>query len=201
MADLAKIKYVIDWRNDDPATAKVQIAEFTPSPLTHNVPSKQQLVEFSDHFGDHIVAWCLHREGEQVGSGECWDLARDALLKGCGNHAFVSTYYHHGFPILTVHGTPSGPAFAGSPADEVRKGDILQFTLAKFEDKATGATQTAGAPNHTSVVIGKVGEKIQVAEQNVGGVRKVMRGEYTLGHITNGSVIVYRPVPMLWAGA
>lgn len=199
LKDLAKVTYLITWKNNDPSTASSIITKFVPSPITNRRLLKQDLVSSSHQFGDHVAAWCLHREGQQVGSGECWDLARDALAKGCGNHAFVSTYYHHGYPILELRGSPSGSSIVTGPEDEIRKGDILQFTRAKLENKATGATQTAGDPNHTSVVVDKIGDRVLVAEQNVQGVRKVRRGEYVLPHLVAGSVVVYRPVSAQWA--
>lgn len=199
LKDLARLKYKINWKNSDATTATSEIAEFLPSPILHNVPSKPQLVGYSQQYGEHVAAWCVHKQGEQVGSGECWDLAHEALLKGCGKHAFVSTYYHHGFPILEVHGSATGPVIARLPVDEIRKGDVLQFKTAVFKDKTNGSTQTAGDPDHTSVVIDKIGEKLIVAEQNVQGVRTVRTGECVLGNITEGSVVVYRPVPAEWA--
>lgn len=199
LKDLSKMTYNIHWKNNDPSTATSEIAKFVPSPLTNKPLTKQELVGFSQQFGDHVAAWCLHREGEQVGSGECWDLAYNALLKGCGKHAFVSTYYHHGYPILEIHGSSSGSTVVKGPEDEIRRGDILQFTSAKFENRANGSSQTAGDPHHTSVVFDKIGDLILVAEQNVQGLRKVRRGEYTLANITSGSVVVYRPVSAQWA--
>lgn len=199
LKDLSKVTYQISWKNNDAATATSQITKFVPSPIESKRLSKQELVGFSQQFGEHVAAWCLHREGEQVGSGECWDLAHDALLKGCGKHAFVSTYYHHGYPILELRGSAGGSQVVRGPEDEVRKGDILQFTSAKFENPATRSTQTAGDPNHTSVVIDKIGDRIMVAEQNVQGIRKVRKGEYVLHNIVGGSVVVYRPVSAQWA--
>lgn len=200
LKDLSKIKYKIQWKNDDASTATAKVEEYMPSPLHTRIPGRSDLVSWSQQYGEHVASWAERHMGQQVGRGECWDLAHDALEKGCGNHAFVSTYYHHGFPILEIQGSPSGPpTVIRGPNDETRRGDILQFTSAKFENKATGATQTAGAPDHTSVVIGKEGEKLIVAEQNVGGVRTVIKGAYVLGSIVDGTVAVYRPVPKQWA--
>lgn len=194
LKDLAKVIYEIKWKNNDYDRATSRIVQFTPSPMVTRIPSKQQLLEYSKQFGEHIVAWCLHREGQQVGLGECWDLAHDALQKGCGNHAFVSTYYHHGYPILELR----GKSLYRGPEDEIRKGDILQFKLAVLENRATGFRQTAGDPDHTAVVIDKVGDRLLVAEQNVQGVRTVRRGEYTLTHMVDGAVTVYRPIVAEW---
>lgn len=193
--DLSRATYDITWKNNSTATAAVHAKDFLPSPIEHRIPSKQDLVTYSEQFGDHIASWCTHREGQQVGSGECWDLAHQALQKACGKHAFVSTYHHHGYPILELR---TGSIYKG-PEDEVRRGDILQFKAAKFEDRATGSTQTAGAPDHTAVVTGKMGMRVLVAEQNVQGARTVRKGEYVLGNLTAGSVVVYRAMPVAWA--
>lgn len=199
LKDLAKVTYKISWKNNDVSSATSEITKFVPSPITNKPLTTPELVAFSNQFGGHVAAWCLHNEGKQVGSGECWDLAKYALEKGCGKHAFVSTYYHHGYPILNIHGGPTGMVVENGPHDQIRKGDILQFTSAKFEDRAKGSTQTTGDPNHTSVVIDKIDDRILVAEQNVQGVRTVRRGEYVLGNIVSGSVVVYRPVSAQWA--
>lgn len=199
LPDLARIEYAFQWRNQDAANALVQMVNYTPSPISQKVPTKAELIGYSSQFGDHIVSWCEHHLGQQVGSGECWDLARYALEKGCGNYAFVSQYYHHGFPILEVAGSTSGLSVTKEPMDEVRPGDILQFKSAKFENKARGSIQTVGSPDHTSVVVGKDMERIFVLEQNVCNVKTVQRGEYVLRDITQGCVSVYRPMPKTWA--
>lgn len=199
LKDLSKIKYKFTWVNEDISLANVAIDHYMPSPIDTRVPQHADLVAYSQQYGENVAGYSLHHEGQQAGRGECWDLAKFALEQGCGNQAFVSTYYHHGLPILEVHGTPNGPMMMRPQLDEVRRGDILQFNSAKFENKATGSTQTAGDPDHTSVVIDKVGEKIYVAEQNLGSVKIVKRGEYEIGNITQGSVAAYRPMPAGWA--
>lgn len=199
LKDLAKVAYRITWKNNDVSTATSEITKFVPSPIINKPLTTAELIAFSAQFGNYVAAWCSHNEGKQVGTGECWDLAKYALEKGCGKHAFVSTYYHHGYPILKIHGEPTGMVTDNGPHDQVRKGDILQFTTAKFEDRARGSTQTAGDPDHTSVVVDKIGERILVLEQNVQGVRVVRKGEYVLGNIVSGSVVVYRPVSAQWA--
>lgn len=199
LKDLSRVKYSFTWINEDISTAEVKVADFMPSPITTRVPPHADLVTYSQQFGVNVAGYSLHNEGQQVGRGECWDLAKYALEQGCANQAFVSTYYHHGFPILEVQGGANGAMVTRPQCDDIRKGDILQFTTAKFENKATGAYQTAGDPDHTSVVIDKVGEKIQVLEQNVGGVKTVKRGEYEIGNLTQGKVVVYRPMPAGWA--
>lgn len=177
----------------------MEVAKYVPSPLSNNPLMKSQLVEYHNQFGEYVASWCEHRFGQQVGRGECWDLAHDALLKGCGKHAFVSTYTHHGFPILQVEGSSVGVIPIGETADEIRRGDILQFYTAKFVNKETGAYKTVGEPDHTSVVLENTGDKIIVAEQNVNGMRTVCKGDYTVREIVEGKLIAYRPVPTAWS--
>jgi len=202
LKDLSILRYVISWTNSDFANAKVEILEYIPSPIVHNVPSKSDLVGYSGRFGDYIASWCDHKMGQQVGRGECWDLAQEALLKGCGKHAMVSTYTHHGFPILRIAGSNSGISFIDGVGqfDEIRRGDILQFKSCIFVDKQAGSTKTVGAPDHTAVVLDNLGDKIIVAEQNVNNTRFVVKGEYCLKDLTTGETYVYRPVPTDWPG-
>lgn len=199
MKDLSKVKYRIRWTNSDYASATVEIAEFLASPIETRIPSSATLREMSQTYGSHLASWCTHRMGTQVGSGECWDLAKEGLEKGCGKQAFVSTYYHHGFPILSIEGGPQGMSIISGPRDEIRPGDILQFTRSKFVDPIKGSTQTAGDPNHTSVVVDKNEDDISVVEQNVQNVKIVRTGLYNLSKIVEGLVVVYRPMPASWA--
>ncbi|ODV69132.1 hypothetical protein HYPBUDRAFT_152304, partial [Hyphopichia burtonii NRRL Y-1933] len=197
--DLSRAEYEFTWENDKIDNVNVELKNFTPSPISHNIPTKSQLLEYHNQFSEYVASWAEHKLNQQVGSGECWDLAHEALLKGCGKHAFVSTYTHHGFPILNIQGSPAGLQLLTETFDEVRRGDVLQFFAAKFENKASGSTLFAGAPDHTAIVVENTGDKLIVLEQNVGGVRKVCQGSYTIRDITSGSIAAYRPVPVSWA--
>ncbi|CAK7905513.1 hypothetical protein CAAN3_08S01090 [[Candida] anglica] len=195
LPDLSSLTVLIHWQNNAPgSSAYVTTDKYVPSPLIYNTPSKSDLIASHTQFGNHVAAWCEHNWDKQIGGGECWDLAQQALLKGCGKHAFVSTYYHHGFPILELEGR----SVVNGPHDEIKRGDVLQFTSCRFE--GDGVIQTVGAPNHTSVVLSNDGGVLTVAEQNVNGVRKVIRGSYTLRNLTSGHVTAYRPMPISWAG-
>lgn len=203
LKDLSIIQYTLNWKKDDIQSVRSEITRFEPSPITNKIPSKGELVSYQQKFGEHVASWSEHNQGKQVLRGECWDLAHEALSKGCGKHAFVSTGLHHGFPILQIEAQNGGIIFTNSigPADEIRRGDILQFKESKFVNKENGSLQTAGMPDHTSVVIFNNDGKLQVLEQNVGGKRYVVPGEYILKNLVQGSVHVYRPVPVEWAGS
>ncbi|CAH2350473.1 altered inheritance of mitochondria protein 3 [[Candida] railenensis] len=196
--DLALTTYTIKWKDNDIANATLCVEKVLPSPLkAQPAPSKMELVNAHQQFGEYVAGWCEHHYGQQVGRGECWDLAHDALEKGCGKHAFVSTYYHHGYPILQLD---DGSVTSG-PHDDIKRGDILQFKSCIFVDAALGQTKTVGMPDHTSVVLSNDGNSILVAEQNVNNVRTVVQGTYNLRHMTKGQVTAYRPMPKAWAGS
>lgn len=196
--DLSIVRYKISWKNDDINDAISNIEQFIPSPL-YSI-TNQELINSSNQFGNHVASWCEHNMGRTVGRGECWDLAHDALAKGCGKHAFVSNYTIHGFPILQIEGVDGTIKPLGKQYDEIRRGDILQYETCTFYNEVTRVTSTAGAPDHTSVVLGKEGDKILIAEQNVNGVKKVVNGEVIVRNLKKGKLFCYRPMPAMWAG-
>ncbi|CUM65105.1 uncharacterized protein PRCAT00002731001 [Priceomyces carsonii] len=203
LKDLSTLRIVINWRNSDFMNADGKIEKHTPSPIVTSQPSRGELMSYHERFGEYVASWCEHRFGQQVGRGECWDLGHDALQKGCGNHAFVSEYNIHGYPILQVQGTEQGasPVNDTQPSDEVRRGDILQYTSCVFKDKSTGSVQTAGDPDHTSVVLQNTGHLFIVAEQNVKNVKLVQQGEVNIKNLAKGTLIAYRPVPNDWVNS
>ena len=196
--DLALTTYTIKWKDNDIANATLNVEKVHPSPLKAQPPPlKMELINAQQQFGDYVAGWCEHHYGQQVGRGECWDLAHDALEKGCGKHAFISTYYHHGYPILQL----KDGVVTNGPHDDIKRGDILQFKSCIFVDSTLGQTKTVGMPDHTSVVLSNDGNSIVVAEQNVNNVKTVVHGTYTLRHMTKGEVTAYRPMPKAWAGS
>lgn len=202
LQDLSIIEYKFHWKKNNISSVKVEMTKFIPSPITCNVPSKNELINFHQKFGDHVASWCEHNIGKQILRGECWDLAYEALSKGCGKHAFVSTGLHHGFPILQIEAQNGGIVFINSTgqADEIRRGDILQFRSSKFYNPDDGSLQTAGMPDHTAVVVANNQGKLEVLHQNVSGKRYVIPGDFNLKNLVEGTVRVYRPAPVEWAG-
>ncbi|CAK9441066.1 uncharacterized protein LODBEIA_P49350 [Lodderomyces beijingensis] len=193
LQDLSILSYKFEWHTNRPQDARVSIEKYVESPLQVPV-TKEYLVAQNQKFGEYVASWCEHNQGKQVGSGECWDLAKFALEKGCGKHAFVSQYYIHGYPIYKL-----GNGNASAPLDDVRRGDILQFRECKFVSP-NGVTQTVGMPDHTSVVVDSYNGTLTVLEQNVNGVRKVVQGSYVLASLKSGQVTVFRAMPAEWAG-
>ena len=198
--NLSITTYRFDWLNNDISSVKSTVENHKPSPLTTKIPLVMELNQYSEQFGNHVASWCEHAMGKQIGRGECWDLAHDSLSNGCGKHAFVSTYTHHGFPILAVQGTKEGPVSVnGYPQlDDIKRGDIFQYYACKFYNGGSRVTSTAGAPDHTAVVLSVNGDIINVAEQNVNGARYVVEGKVRIGDLIEGKMWCYRPMPAEW---
>ena len=116
--------------------------------------------------------------GKQVGNGECWTLAHNALAaagaKRPGQELGVYVF---------------GTAVA---LQDARAGDILQFQNVKFVSPS-GAWQMFG--QHTAIVTGRSGNTIQIIHQNVNGQRTVQNGAINLAERQGGSILAYRPQP------
>ena len=55
-------------------------------------------------------------------------------------------------------------------------------------------------PSNTSVVTGVRNSIVEILHQNVGGDRKVQKGELVLEEMISGKLWIYRPVWETWAG-
>ncbi len=120
--------------------------------------------------------------GKTVGSGECWDLAQEALDAG---GADWNRPFQFGLLLDPVK-------------DEIRAGDIIQFKAVRIEKRLENGGKlfnTIGAPDHTAVIIGVEGEKkYRLAHQNSDGKRYVITSEVDLNYMTSGKFWIYRPV-------
>lgn len=122
-----------------------------------------------------ILEFAQSRLGTQVGNGECWTLAAEAL-KAAGAEP----------PLQYVFGREVSTS-------DVRPGMVLQFESARFE--GPGYYQLYGAPNHTAIVASVQGSTVQILQQNVNGDRTVQYGELKLGDLVSGTLTVYQPLP------
>lgn len=124
---------------------------------------------------ENILTFALSHLGEQVGNGECWTLAAEAL-KAAG--AEPPRGYKFGDPVNL---------------NQIVPGDILQFTSAVFEEP--GIIKYFGFPNHTAIVYKVEGSRIYVLHQHVGDSKTVMIGDVDLSTKTSGEVEAYRARP------
>ncbi|MGO9114692.1 MAG: hypothetical protein ACLP9L_36205 [Thermoguttaceae bacterium] len=126
-----------------------------------------------------IVEYAVKQMGQQVGNGECWTLADEALKAAGARH-----------PGTFVWGRPL------MPGEEVCPGDVIQFTSVKLEKR--GSTQFLGMPNHTAIVGRVMSPGVYVIlQQNTGGKagKTVSDSEIDLSTKTEGKIEIYRPIP------
>ncbi|ODV90843.1 hypothetical protein CANCADRAFT_31684 [Tortispora caseinolytica NRRL Y-17796] len=171
-------------------TVQAQRVDIPPPP---ELP-ESELLKASSFFGEHVASWCEQRINQQVGNGECWTLAHDALesVSGC----MPSQGLVHGHLIYSWDdGVVTGSTH------NIKRGDIIQFRSGCL--KSGNRTSYAGAPDHTSVVV-RIDEPnlgaVTVLEQNVGGRRTVGYGQYAASEMVSGSLKVFRPMWAQWAG-
>ncbi|MFN5920781.1 MAG: hypothetical protein ACK45I_05710 [Bacteroidota bacterium] len=118
--------------------------------------------------------------GKQVGRGECWDLAAEAL-----DYAGAKWDAPYGF----------GKKYSCKAA-QILPGDIIQLSHVTMEKKTEKEIMRWKMLKHTAVVYEvKPQGEIVIAEQNVDGVRKVMTNTWNLNNVKTGTMDFYRPQP------
>jgi hypothetical protein len=120
-----------------------------------------------------VLQFALSQLGKQVGNGECWTLA-DQAIKRAG--ARPTVVFNFGRQILLA---------------DIKPGDILQFKSVKFQ---TGNfTYLFGTPDHTAIVLGVQGTKVSILHQNF-GKKIVSTLTVDFETKTQGQVWAWRPV-------
>jgi hypothetical protein len=135
-----------------------------------------------------VLAFAAEKMGEQVGNGECWTLA-DEALKSAG--ARPADGYNFGREL--------------KPGERAVPGDVMQFTSVKLAGRRGGGTYTItlGTPNHTAVIREVKGPRsYEVLHQNFGDAGKtVSKVTLDLADLTEGDVKFFRPIPFSRQGA
>jgi len=132
-----------------------------------------------------VVAFVREHMGEQVGRGECWDLAAEAL-----NIAGAKWDGDYGF---------------GRKVDPERElvlpGDIVQFERVEFQWEEGREVHTIRMPHHTAVVLevpgkgGRATDAYVIAQQNTQETgRRTGTGELVLSRRSKGRIVFFRPV-------
>jgi hypothetical protein len=168
----------------------------------------------SPALGQQVVDFARQQVGQQVGDGECFALADQALRNaGAGSAADfgpvrAQTDYHWSSQSVS--------------AADARPGDIIQFRNFTVVSRTTApdgsfdeTTESRGAPNHTAVVVSNDGNgNLTILEQNVemggttGQATRTVRqntiptgtstrpnGTSTVTTRVTGQMVVYRPGP------
>ena len=124
---------------------------------------------------EKVLQFALDHLGEQVGNGECWTLAAEALIAAGARPA---RGYEFGRKV---------------EMSEIIPGDILQFTSARFE--SAGGFMVLGAPHHTAIVQAVRDEKVvHILHQNVNGDKTVQSMTLDFSTMVAGEVQAFRPV-------
>jgi hypothetical protein len=131
---------------------------------------------------DMVLTYVKGVIGKNIGSGECWDLAQEALD---ATGADWSRPLNYGMLI-----DPS--------KDPIAPGDIIQFKSVRLRSKLPNGGmmyRTLGAPDHTAIIMRVEGvKKYTVAHQNSDGKRYVITSEVDLDCMITGRYWIYRPV-------
>ncbi len=115
-----------------------------------------------------VLQFALDQQGKQVGNGECWTLAADALSAAGAQRPGSA-----GVPVGTF-----GRALG--QGEEILPGDVVQFTAAKFVHKTKQ---------------GSTWKSMQQLNQNYNGQRIVGPLSIDLSERTQGTVQFFRPSP------
>jgi hypothetical protein len=152
---------------------------------------------------DKVAGFCQARLGKQVGDGECYALAAQALLAAgakpqpaLGDSPNKGDYVW-GKLVYTRETRDDRPAEKGDAA-KLRPGDVIQFRDVRFEGtRDDGGTYFWATDHHTAVVtaVKDDGKGLTVLHQNADGKRFVHEKTYTLGDLKTGWLRVYRPIP------
>jgi hypothetical protein len=127
-----------------------------------------------------VLAFAKSHKNKQVGDGECWTLAREALVAAGARVPGVN-----GVDVLDF-GQKLGPK------ERVLPGDIVQFKDARFEKRGLSWNM----PHHTAIVLKKSAGKFILLNQNVGGKRKVIETDLSGMVLKAGEMTVWRPVEL-----
>ena len=112
--------------------------------------------------------------GRQVGNGECWTLAFDALRAAGARHDQAHRYI-----------------FGQSVTGQMMPGDILQFENCLFQ----GSNYWMQMAHHTAIIHSMESPGVyRILHQNVGGNRRVQLGRINTGDLRRGTLAAYRPV-------
>ncbi len=151
-----------------------------------------------------VLEFARKNLGEQVGNGECWTLANNALVASGGRSSPSYTDYPakgdyvwgvgvYGITVKDGSATEDATARKLTPLP----GDIVQFRDAKFAgERAGGGAYSMTAPHHTAVVTAASpdGKVLVVLHQNWAGKRTVGEATFKLDDLKEGAVRVYRPL-------
>lgn len=153
--------------------------------FTHTVGKPLPASLLHLELNDKVLAFVSSVMGTTVGSGECWDLAQQALDMNLADWSRPTSF-----------GRLLDPE-----KDVIKAGDIIQFHNVRTTEHLPGGVtrrETLGAPDHTAIIYKVLGKRrYTLAHQNIGGKRTVMTSDINLANVTGGSYRIYRPEALM----
>ncbi|MBS0000028.1 MAG: hypothetical protein KFF73_13700 [Cyclobacteriaceae bacterium] len=124
--------------------------------------------------------------GSQVGRGECWDLADEALVTAGARFDKTSE------KTLYIFGREYNPR-----DENILPGDIIQFKKVVVKYQQGNRIMTETLAHHTAIVYEVLNSrKIKLAHQNTSRTgRKVGISGIDLDTVQKGRLYFYRPIP------
>ena len=125
-----------------------------------------------------IITWASTQVNKKVGTGQCWDLAQQALNK---SGAKWDGLYGFGKPL--------------KKGECLMPGDIVQFEKVKTNRLVNGSEFREDFPHHTAIIYSVTSsDQIQLIHQNTGyNGKKVAISDFFFSSIKSGKFTVFRP--------
>jgi len=128
---------------------------------------------------EQIIAFVTSKLNKKVGTGECWDLAAEALN--------------------AANATWDGQLKFGKVVDPktaaIYPGDIIQFEKVQVKYSVGQSNYAESYPHHTAIVYKVLADgSYEIAQQNTSATgRKVGIGKLDLKNVTKGELTFFRP--------
>ena len=125
-----------------------------------------------------IITWASTQVNKKVGTGQCWDLAQQALnMSG----AKWDGLYGFGKPL--------------KKGECLMPGDIVQLEKVKTNRLVNGSEFKEDFPHHTAIIYSVTSsDQIQLIHQNTGyNGKKVAISDFFFSSVKNGKFTVFRP--------
>jgi hypothetical protein len=126
-----------------------------------------------------VANYAVEHLGIRVGNGECWTLAKEALIAAGAQP-----------PRGYVFGREVGQGEPWQP------GDIIQFTGCEFVEVQPERTVhfVLGTPEHTAIIYAIANGTVTILQQNVNDDKRVQTQTLDFNRMTAGRYKVYSPV-------
>jgi hypothetical protein len=131
-----------------------------------------------------VLNFARSKMGQQVGNGECWTLAYQALdAAGAKRPGQDGLQLYQFGKVVNLRA--------------VVPGDVLQFENVNFKHtNPNGSWSSSSYPHHTAIVSAVSGARITLLNQNVGGNRTVQVSTIDLNdRLPGGTLTAYQAVP------